>query len=212
MALVRSLRGFVPVIGENTFLADTAAIIGDVTVGRDCSIWFGAVLRGDVNKITVGDRVNIQDGVVVHTLYQRSVTEIGDDVSIGHNANIHGARIESRCLIGMGVTVLDHAVVGTGSIVAANSLVLSRTVIEPGSVYAGQTGEGRDAGTGSGHHRTDRARLYDVRFVVQGVKARVSERWQKMPARLRSAYARREGGSARAASTFAGTVKTKRRP
>lgn len=83
MALVRSLRGFVPVIGENTFLADTAAIIGDVTVGRDCSIWFGAVLRGDVNKITVGDRVNIQDGVVVHTLYQRSVTEIGDDVSIG---------------------------------------------------------------------------------------------------------------------------------
>ena len=127
MALVRSLRGFVPVIGENTFLADTAAIIGDVTVGRDCSIWFGAV----------GDRVNIQDGVVVHTLYQRSVTEIGDDVSIGHNANIHGARIESRCLIGMGATVLDHAVVGTGSIVAANSLVLSRTVIEPGSVYAG---------------------------------------------------------------------------
>ena len=119
MALVRPLRGFVPVIGENTFLADTAAIIGDV------------------NKITVGDRVNIQDGVVVHTLYQRSVTEIGDDVSIGHNANIHGARIESRCLIGMGATVLDHAVVGTGSIVAANSLVLSRTVIEPGSVYAG---------------------------------------------------------------------------
>lgn len=116
MALVRPLRGFVPVIGENTFLADTAAIIGDVTVGRDCSIWFGAVLRGDVNKITVGDRVNIQDGVVVHTLYQRSVTEIGDDVSIGHNANIHGARIESRCLIGMGATVLDHAVVGTGSI------------------------------------------------------------------------------------------------
>ena len=101
------------------------------------NIIFGAVLRGDVNKITVGDRVNIQDGVVVHTLYQRSVTEIGDDVSIGHNANIHGARIESRCLIGMGATVLDHAVVGTGSIVAANSLVLSRTVIEPGSVYAG---------------------------------------------------------------------------
>ena len=177
MALVRPLRGFVPVIGENTFLADTAAIIGDVTVGRDCSIWFGAVLRGDVNKITVGDRVNIQDGVVVHTLYQRSVTEIGDDVSIGHNANIHGARIESRCLIGMGATVLDHAVVGTGSIVAANSLVLSRnfqfnpTTLQRLCRRARQTGEGRDAGTGSGHHRTDRARLYDVRFVVQGVKA-----------------------------------------
>lgn len=215
MALVRSLRGFVPVIGENTFLADTAAIIGDVTVGRDCSIWFGAVLRGDVNKITVGDRVNIQDGVVVHTLYQRSVTEIGDDVSIGHNANIHGARIESRCLIGMGVTVLDHAVVGTGSIVAANSLVLSRTVIEPGSVYAGVPAKRVKDVTPEQVRdiiERDRARLYDVRFVVQGVKARVSERWQKMPARLRSAYARREGGSARAASTFAGTVKTKRRP
>ena len=137
MALVRSLRGFVPVIGENTFLADTAAIIGDVTVGRDCSIWFGAVLRGDVNKITVGDRVNIQDGVVVHTLYQRSVTEIGDDVSIGHNANIHGARIESRCLIGMGATVLDNAVVASGCIVAAGALVLSGAKLEPDSVYAG---------------------------------------------------------------------------
>ena len=95
------------------------------------------MLRGDVNKITIGDRVNIQDGVVVHTLYQRSVTVIGNDISIGHNANIHGARIEDKCLIGMGATVLDHAVVGTGSIVAANSLVLSKTVIEPGSVYAG---------------------------------------------------------------------------
>ena len=174
MALVRPLRGFVPVIGENTFLADTAAIIGDVTVGRDCSIWFGAVLRGDVNKITVGDRVNIQDGVVVHTLYQRSVTEIGDDVSIGHNANIHGARIESRCLIGMGATVLDHAVVGNR---IDRGGQLARAVAHGDRAgqrlcrRARQTGEGRDAGTGSGHHRTDRARLYDVRFVVQGVKA-----------------------------------------
>ena len=110
MAYIKEVRGHTPRVGEGTFVAETAVLIGDVTVGRDCSIWFGAVLRGDVNKITVGDRVNIQDGVVVHTLYQRSVTEIGDDVSIGHNANIHGARIESRCLIGMGVTVLDHAV------------------------------------------------------------------------------------------------------
>lgn len=131
MALIKSLRGIDPVIGENTFLAENATIIGDVTLGRDCSIWFNAVLRGDVNTIRVGDRVNIQDGAVIHTLYQRSVTEIGNDVSIGHNANIHGAKIEDRCLIGMGATVLDHAVVGTGSIVAANSLVLSGTVIEP---------------------------------------------------------------------------------
>ena len=137
MALIKPLRGFTPVIGENTFLAENATIIGDVTIGRDCSIWFSTVLRGDVNKITIGDRVNIQDGVVVHTLYQRSVTVIGNDISIGHNANIHGARIEDKCLIGMGATMLDHAVVGTGSIVAANSLVLSKTVIEPGSVYAG---------------------------------------------------------------------------
>ncbi len=137
MALIKSLRGIDPVIGENTFLAENATVIGDVVIGRDCSIWFGAVLRGDVNSIRIGDRVNIQDGAVIHTLYQRSVTEIGNDVSVGHNANIHGARIEDRCLIGMGATVLDHAVVGSGSIVAANSLVLSRTVIEPGSVYAG---------------------------------------------------------------------------
>ncbi|MDD3108434.1 MAG: gamma carbonic anhydrase family protein [Alistipes sp.] len=137
MALIKSVRGTTPKVGEGTFLAENATLIGDVTVGRDCSIWFSTVLRGDVNTITIGDRVNVQDGAVIHTLYQRSVTEIGNDISIGHNANIHGAKIEDRCLIGMGATVLDHAVVGTGSIVAANSLVLSGTVIEPGSVYAG---------------------------------------------------------------------------
>ncbi len=137
MAIVKAVRGNHPVIGENTFLADNAVVVGDVTIGRDCSIWFSAVVRGDVNTITIGDRVNIQDGAVIHTLYQRSVTEIGNDISIGHNANIHGAKIEDRCLIGMGATILDHAVVGEGSIVAANSLVLTGTVIEPGSVYAG---------------------------------------------------------------------------
>ena len=137
MAYIKEVRGHTPRVGEGTFVAETAVLIGDVTVGRDCSIWFGAVLRGDVNKITVGDRVNIQDGVVVHTLYQRSVTEIGDDVSIGHNANIHGARIESRCLIGMGATVLDNAVVASGCIVAAGALVLSGAKLEPDSVYAG---------------------------------------------------------------------------
>ena len=137
MAIIKAVRGHEPDIGENTFLADNAVVVGDVTIGRDCGIWFSAVVRGDVNTITIGDRVNIQDGTVIHTLYQRSVTEIGNDVSIGHNANIHGAKIEDRCLIGMGATILDHAVVGTGSIVAANSLVLTGTIIEPGSVYAG---------------------------------------------------------------------------
>lgn len=137
MALIRPLNGVTPSIGEDTFLAENATIIGDVTIGKSCSIWYQAVLRGDVNSIKIGDRVNIQDGVVIHTLYKRSVTVIGNDVSVGHNANIHGAVIEDKCLIGMGSTVLDNAVVGTGSIVAANSLVLSGTVIEPGSIYAG---------------------------------------------------------------------------
>ncbi len=137
MAIVRNLRGFTPKMGKNCFLAETAAVIGDVTMGDDCSIWYGAVLRGDVNTITIGNRVNIQDGAVLHTLYKKSVVEIGDNVSVGHGAIIHGARVEDNCLIGMNATVLDHAVVGHGSIVAANALVLSGTIIEPGSIYAG---------------------------------------------------------------------------
>ncbi|MBE5033079.1 gamma carbonic anhydrase family protein [Gallalistipes aquisgranensis] len=137
MAIIKSVRGFDPKIGKNTFLAENATIIGDVTIGEDCSIWFGAVLRGDVNTITLGDRVNIQDGAVIHTLYKRSQTHIGNDVSVGHNAVIHGARIEDKCLIGIGSTILDNAVVGTGCIVAANALVLSNAVLEPNSVYAG---------------------------------------------------------------------------
>ena len=137
MAIIKSVRGFDPKIGKNTFLAENATIIGDVTIGEDCSIWFGAVLRGDVNTITLGDRVNIQDGAVIHTLYKRSQTHIGNDVSVGHSAVIHGARIEDKCLIGIGSTILDNAVVGTGCIVAANALVLSNAVLEPNSVYAG---------------------------------------------------------------------------
>lgn len=124
-------------IGENCYLADNATIIGDVVIGKDCSIWFNAVLRGDVNAIRIGNRVNIQDGSVVHTLYQKSVVEIGNDVSVGHNVTIHGATIKDGALIGMGSTVLDHAVVGEGAIVAAGALVLSNTVIEPGSLWAG---------------------------------------------------------------------------
>lgn len=137
MALVKEVRGFTPQIGKNAFLADNATIIGDVIMGDDCSVWFNAVLRGDVNSIRIGNRVNIQDGTVLHTLYQKSTVEIGDDVSIGHNVVIHGAKIESGALIGMGAIVLDHAVVGEGSIVAAGSVVLSGTIIEPGSIYAG---------------------------------------------------------------------------
>lgn len=137
MALIKEVRGFVPQIGKNTYLADNATIIGDVIIGKDCSIWFNAVLRGDVNSIRIGDRVNIQDGTVLHTLYQKSVVEIGDDVSVGHNVVIHGAKIESGALIGMGAIILDHAVIGEGAIIAAGSVVLSGTQVERGSIYAG---------------------------------------------------------------------------
>ena len=137
MALIKSVTGFTPAFGENCFLAENATIIGDVTMGRDCSIWFNTVLRGDVNTITIGNQVNIQDGAVIHTLYKRSVTVIGNNVSIGHNAVIHGAKIEDNCLIGMGAVVLDNAVIGKGSIIAANALVLTGTIVEPGCIYAG---------------------------------------------------------------------------
>jgi len=137
MAIFKSVRGFTPQYGDNCYFAETAAIIGDVVMGNDCSIWFGAVLRGDVNSIRIGNRVNIQDGAVLHTLYQKSVVEIGDDVSIGHNAVIHGAKICSQVLIGIGAIVLDHAVIGENSIIAAGALIKDSTIVEPGSIYAG---------------------------------------------------------------------------
>ena len=119
MALIKSVRGFTPQIGKDTFLADNATI------------------RGDVNSIRIGNGVNIQDGSVLHTLYEKSTIEIGDDVSVGHNVTIHGAKICNGALIGMGSVVLDHAVIGEGAIVAAGSVVLSKTIVEPGSIYAG---------------------------------------------------------------------------
>ena len=137
MALIIPVRGFTPKIGRNCFLAENATLVGDVVLGDDCSVWFNAVLRGDVNSIRIGNGVNIQDGSVLHTLYEKSVIEIGDHVSIGHNVTIHGASIHDYALIGMGATLLDHACVGSGAIVAAGSLVLSRTQIEPGSIYGG---------------------------------------------------------------------------
>lgn len=137
MALIKSVRGFTPRHGENCFFAENATIIGDVIMGDGCSIWFNAVLRGDVNSIRIGNNVNVQDGSVLHTLYQKSTIEIGDNVSIGHNVTIHGATIEENALIGMGSVILDHAVIGEGAIVAAGSVVLSGTKVEPYSIYAG---------------------------------------------------------------------------
>jgi hypothetical protein len=137
MALIKSVRGFTPSIGKDTFLADNATLIGDVIVGEGCSIWFGTILRGDVNSIRIGNGVNIQDGSVLHTLYQKSTIEIEDDVSVGHNVTIHGAKVCKGALIGMGSVVLDHAVIGEGAIIAAGSVVLSHTQVEPWSIYAG---------------------------------------------------------------------------
>lgn len=137
MALIKSVRGFVPEIGKDCFLAENATIVGDVKMGDECSIWFNTVLRGDVNSIRIGNRVNIQDGSVLHTLYEKSTIEIGDDVSIGHNVTIHGASVKDGALIGMGSVVLDHAVVGEGAIVAAGSVVLSKTVIKAGELWGG---------------------------------------------------------------------------
>lgn len=137
MAIIRSVRGFTPKIGAGTFLADNAVVVGDVTMGTECSVWFSTVLRGDVNTITIGDRVNIQDGSVLHTLYQKSTIEIGNDVSIGHNVVIHGAKIHDYALIGMGAIVMDDAEVGEGALVAAGSVVLSRTKIGAHEMWAG---------------------------------------------------------------------------
>ena len=127
MALIKSVRGFTPKVGKDCFLADNAVLIGDTVIGDECSIWFGAILRGDVNSIRIGNRVNIQDGSVLHTLYE----------SIGHNVTIHGATIHDGALVGMGSVILDHAVVGEGAIVAAGSVVLSKTVIKPGELWGG---------------------------------------------------------------------------
>ena len=137
MALIIPVRGFTPKVGEDCFLAENATLIGDVTMGDGCSIWFNTVLRGDVNTITIGDRVNIQDGSVLHTLYEKSTIEIGNDVSIGHNVTLHGCKIHDFALIGMGATVMDDAVVGEGALVAAGSVVLSRTQIGPHEMWAG---------------------------------------------------------------------------
>ena len=137
MALIKSVRGFTPVMGENCYLAENSTIIGDVVMGNDCSIWFGAVLRGDVNSIRIGNRVNIQDNSTVHTTFNDSIAEIGDDVTIGHNVVVHGARIEPNSLIGIGSVLLDHVVVGSNTIVAAGSVVLENNILEPNSLYAG---------------------------------------------------------------------------
>jgi carbonic anhydrase/acetyltransferase-like protein (isoleucine patch superfamily) len=137
MALIKSVRGFTPQFGNNCYFAETATLIGDLIMGDDCSIWFNAVVRGDVNSIRIGNRVNIQDGAVIHCTYQTAPTTIGNRVSIGHNALVHGCTLEDNVLIGMGSIVMDHVLVKSGSIVAAGAVVLENTVIESGWIWAG---------------------------------------------------------------------------
>ncbi len=137
MALIREVRGFTPQIGNNCFLAENCTLVGDIVIGDYCSIWYNTVIRGDVNSIRIGDRVNIQDNSVLHCTYGETTVTIGDNVSAGHNVIIHGAEIASNVLIGMGAILMDKVTVGENSIIAAGSVVLEGTVIEPGSVFGG---------------------------------------------------------------------------
>jgi gamma-carbonic anhydrase len=137
MALIKELEGKKPQFGANCWLAENAVIIGEVTCGENCTFWFHSVTRGDVNSITIGNNVNIQDGATLHVSYQTAKLTIGDNVSIGHRAIVHGCTIENNVLIGMGAIVMDHASIGENSIIAAGSVVLENTIVEPNSLYAG---------------------------------------------------------------------------
>ena len=137
MAIIKTVRGFTPQFGRNCFFADNAVVVGEVTLGENCTVWFNAVIRGDVHSILIGNNTNVQDGAIIHCTYQKAKTVIGNNVSIAHNAVVHGCTIEDNVLIGMGAIVMDDAVIGTGSVIAAGAIVLSKTVVEPGSIYAG---------------------------------------------------------------------------
>jgi carbonic anhydrase/acetyltransferase-like protein (isoleucine patch superfamily) len=132
-----SCNGISPTMGNDCFIAPNATIVGDVIMGDHCSVWFNAVVRGDVNSIRLGNKVNVQDGAVIHCTYLRSKTIIGNNVSIGHNAIVHGCVIEDNVLVGMGSVIMDNAQIGSNSIIAAGAVVLENTIVEPGSIYAG---------------------------------------------------------------------------
>lgn len=137
MAVILPVKGTMPQIPEDCYVAPNATIVGDVSMGRECSIWFNAVVRGDVNTILMGNKVNIQDGACIHCTYQKTKTLIGNNVSIGHHAIVHGCTIEDNVLIGMGAIVMDNAFIGANSIIAAGAVVLENTEVPPGSIYAG---------------------------------------------------------------------------
>lgn len=135
--IIRELNGKKPVFGKNCFIAENAVIIGDVICGNDCSIWYNAVIRGDVHYIRIGNKVNIQDGAVIHATYKKHATTIGDNVSIAHNAIVHGCTIKENVLIGMGAIVMDGCVVNSNSIIAAGAVLTKGTIVESSTIYAG---------------------------------------------------------------------------
>lgn len=137
MAVIMHVNGIYPAFGNNCFIAPNATVVGDVQAGNDCSFWFNVVVRGDVNSIRLGNKVNVQDGVVIHATFEKTKTNIGNNVSIGHNAIVHGCTIHDDVLIGMGSIVMDNVVVHSNTIIAAGAIVLEGTICEAGSIYAG---------------------------------------------------------------------------
>lgn len=137
MPIIKSVKGKHPVIPKNCFIAENATVVGEVTMGNQCSVWFNAVIRGDVHFIKLGNKVNVQDGAVIHATYKTSPTSIGNNVSIGHNAIVHGCTIQDNVLIGMGSIVMDDCVVESNSIIAAGAVVTKNTIVESGTIYAG---------------------------------------------------------------------------
>lgn len=135
--ILKGVRGIEPQISDDCYIAENATIVGDVSIGKQCSIWFNAVLRGDVNAIVLGDKVNIQDGAVVHCTYQKHPTIIGNNVSIGHNAIVHGCVIHDNVLVGMGAIIMDNCVIHSNTIIAAGAVVTQNTIVEEGTIYAG---------------------------------------------------------------------------
>ncbi len=137
MPIIQEVRGKTPRFGKDNFIAENATIVGDVICGDECSFWFQTVVRGDVNSIRMGDRVNVQDGAIIHCTYEKAATTIGNNVSIGHRAIVHGCTIEDNVLIGMGAIVMDHAHIPSNVLIAAGAVVLENAVLEPGAIYAG---------------------------------------------------------------------------
>ncbi|MBP6686497.1 MAG: gamma carbonic anhydrase family protein [Lacibacter sp.] len=137
MPVILPVEGVFPKFGDDCFIAPNATIVGDVIMGNECSVWFNAVVRGDVNSIRLGNKVNVQDGAVLHATYQKTKTIVGNNVSIGHNALVHGCTVHDNVLIGMGAIIMDNAIINSNSIIAAGAVVLEGTVVEAGSIYAG---------------------------------------------------------------------------